>query len=393
MAEVIRNRPDISCWVIENALGLTATRSAVRSSWVRYAALFIGVNETPGGSSLNFAESDAKRMARLLTSNLAFGTAANTILLLGANATRAAVRHALGKIRRAAPDCVLVFFSGHGSPRGIALANGLLSYDELAARLAGVGATRPTVIIDACSAGAAFQPFLVRIGGVGGLDDGAADAWLMALEASAPGLRIFAAVADGEGTFEDRSLGAGRFSWCLERALRFGKGRAFGTYALVTDVDAFEQASAEHVGRWPGDARPLLFGPPSGEPLPLVLAQSVHVVGSGSIDAVVASRSAALSVTVTTRGRQFVATFLCVQVFDITGHRLGSAKRVLCPMRTVNRCNEVFSLDWPALSASNDVFAAAVFGQPFGLTWRVALTDDFGRVLASTALQRLHAAA
>lgn len=37
---------------------------------MKYAALFIGVNTTPDADPLNYAESDAAKMARLSCSNL-----------------------------------------------------------------------------------------------------------------------------------------------------------------------------------------------------------------------------------------------------------------------------------------------------------------------------------
>src|SRR5690606_22828803 len=107
-----------------------------------------------------------------------------------------------------APDCAVVYFSGHGSPEGIALADGLLTYDTLAALLLGIGSARPIVIVDACHAAAGFRPFLVRVGGFG--EDIASD-WASAVQESVQGLRFFAAVASGHSTYEDPAIRAGRF--------------------------------------------------------------------------------------------------------------------------------------------------------------------------------------
>lgn len=122
-------------------------------------------------------------------------------------------------MRRRAPDCALIYFSSHGSPEGIALADGLLTYDELAELLLGIGSVRPIVIVDACHAGAGFQPFPVRIGGVGGLPDDMESAWVSVVHGSTRGLRFFAAVSSEHGTCEEHAIRGGRFSRRFRRQL------------------------------------------------------------------------------------------------------------------------------------------------------------------------------
>jgi hypothetical protein len=361
---------------------------------MRYAALFIGVNVTPGATPLNYAELDAARMARLLCSNLAYGRTSNTATLLGPSATRASVKAAVAKMQREAPDCALVYFSGHGSPEGIALADGLLTYDELAELLLGIGSVRPIVIVDACHAGAGFHPFLVRIGGVGGLQDDMESEWISVVQDSVRGLRFFAAVASGHGTYEEHAIGGGRFSWSLRRGLRRAPGRFFGKYAWVTELDAFNYAAEEMARRWPHDELPLFLAPrASGNPMPLVLAQAARVVGMSKVALVRPRATAGIAVLLRARGRQFIPTFVRVRVYDATGLLVGEALRTWHPTEELARHRENFSVGWPTLQASNDVLAATVFDRPFGLNWEVTLLDDFGRVLDSTTWQCLHVAA
>lgn len=361
---------------------------------MKYAALFIGVNVTPGLTPLNYAESDAAKTARLLCSNLAYGRTSNTATLLGRRATRASVRAALAQMRREAPDCALVYFSGHGSPEGIALADGLLTYDELAELLLGIGSVRPIVIVDACHAGAGFHPFLVRIGGVGGLADDMESAWVSVVQDSVRGLRFFAAVASGHSTYEEHAIRGGRFSWSLRRAFRRAPGRVFGSYAWVTEIDAFNYAIEEMARRWPDDELPLFLVPKAnGNPMPLVLAQATCVVGTSKIALVRPRATAGVAVLLQAQGRQFIPTLVRVRVYDATGHLVGEAFRTWHPAEEFARHSEAFSIGWPTLQASNDVFAASVFGQPFGLNWEVTLLDDFGRVLDSVTWQYFHVAA
>jgi len=77
----------------------------------------------------------------------------------------AAVRDALDMLIIFPPDHFLFAWTGHGGENGIALADGILTYDELAYRLGAIDARVKVAIFSTCHAGAARRQFETRVAG------------------------------------------------------------------------------------------------------------------------------------------------------------------------------------------------------------------------------------
>ncbi|HJL32725.1 MAG TPA: caspase family protein, partial [Polyangiaceae bacterium LLY-WYZ-15_(1-7)] len=143
----------------------------------RTHAVLVGIADYPS-SPLARTDVDAERIARALAANVP-ADRLRTHLLLNGSATRANVLSALAEVRREATeeDRVIFFFSGHGTPVAdqtgdegdqldevIALYDGHLSDDELAAALDETKSQVTLVGIDACFSGG----FLFDVGAAAG---------------------------------------------------------------------------------------------------------------------------------------------------------------------------------------------------------------------------------
>lgn len=348
----------------------------------RVGLLAIGVNRTPASRIvLGFAQHDARRVVRLLTSSRGWVSYAH--LLVGGHATAYAVYTSLSAIARSGIDHLILYISGHGGRDSIGLADGLLSYAQLRTWLNGVGARTTTIILDVCHAGAGRvlmdtgDPRVAGVGGLGGLEM----AWSEVLRAAFPGMRLLAAVDENENTYDDPVVESGRFTFSLLRALQWSRGDIIhGGFRWISDVRALQGARDILAKRWPFDPPPCYSGPlPPLGALPLVLSQADHLVGQASLRrARRTGAPAAVDVELDAHGRRHLPTRVTWSVSDGYGI-LAEGRTVVVPDSDHNVFDRRLAVDpevarraWgPCLAAGCDI----------PLTWDVRLEDELGQVL------------
>lgn len=148
----------------------------------RVYAVMVGISDYPGeGNDLPLTAEDARKLRDALARQGAL--AAESVTLIDAQATRAAVRQAFQRVAAAAGpnDLFLFFYSGHGDqvrgrvdatePDGkdetIELVDGAMTDNELAQMFAGVRAQTALLIIDACFSGGFGRDVVSRPGVMG----------------------------------------------------------------------------------------------------------------------------------------------------------------------------------------------------------------------------------
>jgi hypothetical protein len=177
------------------------------------AALIVGNNVGHAADQpLRYAESDAERIAQLL-STLAGFDPASTIVLKGKNANdiRRAFDSFAARLAQTPGDhLVVLYFSGHADGHALRLGSSTLPFTELKSRLLALPAAVRIAIVDACQSGT-----LTRMkGGRPGVafDIGGAN--------SPRGLAILASASDTELAQESDELRGSFFTHHLETGLR-----------------------------------------------------------------------------------------------------------------------------------------------------------------------------
>ncbi len=345
--------------------------------------LALGVNVAPKCHPLRYAEDDARRVHELLTGSLGCVTSAQQ--RLGAHATCKEVVRLLRSPSLALlpPDQLTLYFSGHGGPEGIALADDILTYKELGELLRDLRSPHTTVVLDTCHAGSAIRLHDRPVVGFGGeeLDT----AWAQALRRACPDLRIFAAVGPTELSREDPGLRGGVFTWAWLRGLRTAPGDiwAYGHY-FVSDAMAFRHAHRIIAERFPFAARPRLLSRHPAGTLPLLCSQWQVPAGSASLVSthIIPSRPA-ITVRFNTRERRHVATRMEWSAVTATGAVVAQGCETVVPRA------EAMVFDCPlrvapaALDRDPVLGYWLAMGLDIELTWNVCLRDDVGRCLDS----------
>jgi hypothetical protein len=346
---------------------------------VSYRLLSLGVNVTPfAKTALRFAELDAQRVVRAFTSSRGPVSEDEAVLLRGPEARLAAVRDALDMLIIFPPDHFLFAWTGHGGENGIALADGILTYDELAYRLGAIDARVKVAIFSTCHAGAARRQFETRVAGVGDL----ARAWRNVLLAASPGLRLFTAVGPDELAHEDAGVRGSRFVYGLMTALRFAPGDvAMDGHHWISDLSVLPRARAIIARRWPREALPSLVGPSAhGEPFPLLLSQAERPRGFATVmlEPLV---GVALRASVTTLERRFVDTCVEATAASDDGTVFLSTRAPCLPPIAVARAALDFTVDPGLLLRHSWTSTRLRAGLPVRLHWLVRVLDDHGHVL------------
>jgi hypothetical protein len=201
---------------------------------IMYVVVSAGVNQTPGGAALSFAEKDAKDMRDALVGAAGPVERHDAGLLLGATCTRQCLWDRLMDASLQNPTYFLFFFSGHGNEDGLAVADGLFEYKVLHRALKVVNAPFTLVVLDVCNAGA----FMIKEGAVvyGATPD---LSWMDALSSATPGTRLFFSTGASRTASESYTLKNGAFTAALLAGMRAGTPR-IGEF--VSDATAFNYA-------------------------------------------------------------------------------------------------------------------------------------------------------
>jgi hypothetical protein len=220
------------------ALAVLLASTAASAETVRFA-LVVGSNAGRGElPPLRYAESDAGKMARVLT-ELGDVAPEHLVLLQGrpVKDLEAALKALSQQVQaaRAAPEnrtVLLFFFSGHSDGEAIELGQELLPYSRLKSLLSGAGTDVRVVIIDACRSGAGFR----QKGGK------AADPFAIKLTdtLSATGDAFITSSAEDEAALESNEVMGSIFTHHLVSGLR-GAADASGD-KLVTLGEAYRYA-------------------------------------------------------------------------------------------------------------------------------------------------------
>lgn len=215
-------------------LGIACLFASEARAGTRYA-LVVGVNEgEPNEVQLRFAERDAHRISKILTTLGGFDSKRVVTL---AGATAGDVRRALDRFEAAIAEdeeaLLFVYYSGHADGQALHLRGTRFDLTELRDRVVSSKARARVLVLDACRSGV-----LTRVkGGVQGP--------VFPVETSPPlsaqGVAILASSAAGEDSQESDELGASFFTHYFVSALlgaadRNGDGE-------VTLGEAFEYAS------------------------------------------------------------------------------------------------------------------------------------------------------
>lgn len=207
---------------------------------VRRRAVIVGAND--GGSSLEqlrFAESDAERMADVLTELGGFERYDVTYLPSPSSAELDAV---FAEVAAAdAQDLFLFYYSGHADARGLQLGEEIYPYEQLKGRIREVDAEVHLGVLDACRSGAVTTikgasveaPFLTERGTVA-----RGEAWIAASSAN-------------EDAQESALLGGSFFTYYLLSALRGAADTGDGWVSLN---EAYSYAYDRTVARTAGTA-------------------------------------------------------------------------------------------------------------------------------------------
>ena len=213
----------------------------------RTFVLAAGISNYGGrANDLNQTSKDAKRFADLMKSQT------NDITLLTSrNVTKNNLLEKLRAISNRAQrgDRIIFFFSGHGSPGSIAGYDKSIPYDEIIDILSKSQASEKVCFIDACFAGSA-QDYMDTN-------------WNKAAKAT-DGMAVFVACRPDEISFEDRHLGAGKFTQALLKGLR-GQADA-DRNKKITIMELFEYIHGDvmkHTVNTPNQQHPQLIAPKS----------------------------------------------------------------------------------------------------------------------------------
>lgn len=360
-----------------------------------YRVLAIGVNRPRASADpLQFAESDAAAIARLLTSAaVPVSHPSHAVVLQGKRATIASVRAALETICRARPRQFVLFFAGHGSPLGLALHDGVLAYSVLREKLRCMGVERCLLIFDTCHSGAALHIFEKAEPRVGGLGDAALRlGWIELLASSTPGTRVIAST-EPHGLAGEGVLGPfGHFTGCLMHAARFAPPDLIERgHAYASDASVFTLAAARLDLLTQGAQCAVRRG--SGADMPFCVPERRYRIGEATIaDVTPCPRSLSLSFAVDLAARRFLATRLRVGLrSELGASRVVHDEWITAPSDRSRHPKLVHALDFGTDDLHRMIWHD--LGDSIRLEWSIEIADVVGRLLASASVPVLSRAA
>ena len=322
----------------------------------------LGTNQGPGAPPLDCAEKDATDIAHLFSGHVGPATQSALLLSPRVNDARQVLRQLVGR----PPDVLIVFNSGHGSLKGVLLADGILQYAELRDWISLIGARNTLVLLDVCHAGAMIKEGLSGVV-VGALDLG----YLNALASATPGTRVFCSVGADRNAGENAEMGNGYFTAAVLEASSIINARR---PRWINDQELFN-AIARISKRW--GQTPIARGITRNFPViaeqRLVLGSATLIGADPTMDTIEASALIYDRAGVPMRWRAQLAT--------AAGRRvLANLEQRFVPVDDEVESVCVFALPQDAVARDpmSLVHLRAVRQMP--LVWRVALEDLRGRV-------------
>jgi len=210
----------------------------MRLSRLTYRVLCVGVNR-----GLRFAQKDAVDVAGYLMGPAGIVQAEDVTCLL--EPTVAEFHAELHDVIASAPTHFLFFFSGHGSPAGIALRDATMGFDELAAWISAIDAEHTFTILDTCHAGG-----FIAVSGpttLGAIADDSLDL----LANATPSSRVICSTAADRLAGEGRGVANGHFTAAFLAAMQLAPGDLKGrTQAWISDSCIFEHTRRTMTRRW-----------------------------------------------------------------------------------------------------------------------------------------------
>lgn len=346
------------------------------------AGLFIGNN----GNDLHHAERDALAMRNTLASSRGIiATPANAIALTGWRATRANVEHVLASMAERRQDAFVLFVAGHGSRRGVSLADDFFSFQELRAWLRLFRARHIIVVLDTCGAGGLVD--MVKSGGLGGLDERVLEpVWLQALAEARAGMRILAAVRADQSAREPAADEGrhGYFSFALLKALRSlpGSYRSAG-HGLVSDRDITAAATREMRALFGRKAVPQILG--DAGPIPLMVSDVTQVFGRAEV--ALRANGGRARAALTTFDRRFLPTALHLVLETADGREIWSGSDLHLPEDAIDSVS--YEIDASAELRGDVLLRLDRAIAPYRertVRWRAYSGDERGRSLGLASI-------
>jgi hypothetical protein len=334
-----------------------------------YCLVAIGVNRTPGGTTLSSAEGDAVNIACAQAGQLGPVLPENAQVLLGAAATCAAVDRALLAVARRRPTFFSFYFGGHGNAAGLGLADGLYSFARLHRMLKRIAARGTVVILNSCGAGG-----FAKSAALGGVDVGISAPWTAALLSAVPGSRVFMASSADAYTLESPDVG-GVFAHALLNAMQApasGDLHVAG-HEFVSDRLVFVRATKIMATYGLKPQSMGMFGD-----FPMVLANA-HPVGAVSVESAEPTNGVGLEVVIDVRNRRYLSTAIVATARDAQGNRWPPKRVVGVPDGARRKFTASFDVDVrhsPASLAQLSRYGAC------RISWDIDVVDANGRLLA-----------
>lgn len=326
----------------------------------------VGVNR-----DLLYPQKDATDIARALGSSAGLVSPAAVTCLL--EVTVAQLRFAMRLLALRAPDYLVFYFAGHGTPTGIVLADGEMSFAELADLLRGTGAQWMLTILDSCHSGGLLE--------VAGVPTGLAprtidsDAVRLLLQAG-PGNRVICSVAADKLSREGGGIANGHATAAMLAAIDRAHGDLDGRRgSIISERRLF--AVTKRIMQTRGGPLPVALRL-RGD-FPVVRSQDAPlgraaIVGAGAVDGT-------FEATFRTAGRRGLRTTLVVQAQNPNGDPIASFVSHVFPTRNIDHCT--FSYPLAPSVLHGDAFSAVSMSMHgcVAVQWTLAVLDVRHRVL------------
>ncbi len=334
---------------------------------VTYRVLSIGVNR-----NLRFAQKDASDFAR------AMGSAAGLIypddVTCLYEATVDELRVALAELTLVRPTYLCFFFSGHGTQDGIVLADGEMTFTELAAWMRRIAPVAAITVLDSCYSGGFTHVAGVRTGayGLGAVDVDA----LELLARAVPGNRIICSVAADRLANEGGTVPNGHLTSALLAAMSSARGDLESRSGpMVSDARLF--AAAKRIMKRRGDQVPVakrLRGD-----FPVVRAQD-EIIGAAAL-AHAGMVQGTFQATFCLKGRRDLPTVLLAEARNPRGEVIKAYRNVVVATDDVDQGTFFYPITAGDL-VSDGLTALRLRGVGAApIRWTLRVLDQRGRAL------------